>query len=87
MFGGQSGPEEPEFPLKPSLDGRSMLGLGANTFLKTEISSTEGRGGASDWAEEIDMSRVAIWAQLEAKPGKERELEEFLKSATATGTA
>jgi len=27
------------------------------------------------------MSRVAIWAQLEAKPGKERELEEFLKSA------
>ena len=26
------------------------------------------------------MSRVAIWAQLEAKPGKERELEEFLKS-------
>jgi quinol monooxygenase YgiN len=27
------------------------------------------------------MSRVAIWVQLEAKPGKERELEEFLKSA------
>jgi quinol monooxygenase YgiN len=27
------------------------------------------------------MSRVAIWAQLEAKPGKERELEEFLQSA------
>jgi quinol monooxygenase YgiN len=27
------------------------------------------------------MSRVAIWAQLEAKPGKEREVEEFLKSA------
>jgi quinol monooxygenase YgiN len=27
------------------------------------------------------MSRVSIWAQLEAKPGKERELEEFLKSA------
>src|SRR3982750_2313032 len=75
------GRRKPEFPLKPSLDGRSMLGLGANTFFKTEISSTEGRGGASDWAEELDMSRVAIWAQLEAKPGKERELEEFLKSA------
>ena len=27
------------------------------------------------------MSRLSIWAQLEAKPGKEREVEEFLKSA------
>jgi quinol monooxygenase YgiN len=27
------------------------------------------------------MGRVAIWAQLEAKPGKEKEVEEFLKSA------
>ncbi len=27
------------------------------------------------------MSRVAIWAQLEAKPGKEKEVEEFLRSA------
>ena len=27
------------------------------------------------------MSRVAIWAQLESKPGKEKEVEEFLKSA------
>ena len=27
------------------------------------------------------MSRLAIWAQLEAKPGKETEVEEFLKSA------
>jgi quinol monooxygenase YgiN len=27
------------------------------------------------------MSRVSIWAQLEAKPGKENELEAFLKSA------
>jgi quinol monooxygenase YgiN len=31
--------------------------------------------------EEITMGKVAIWAQLEAKPGKEKELEEFLKSA------
>jgi quinol monooxygenase YgiN len=29
----------------------------------------------------IIMSKLAIWAQLEAKPGKEKELEEFLKSA------
>jgi quinol monooxygenase YgiN len=36
---------------------------------------------ASDPQEETTMSRVAIWAQLEAKPGKEREVEEFLKSA------
>ena len=27
------------------------------------------------------MSRVAIWAQLEAKPGKEKEVKAFLKSA------
>lgn len=27
------------------------------------------------------MSKIAIWAQLEAKAGKEKELEEFLKSA------
>jgi quinol monooxygenase YgiN len=27
------------------------------------------------------MSKLAIWAQFEAKPGKEKELEEFLKSA------
>lgn len=27
------------------------------------------------------MERLAIWAYLEAKPGKEKELEEFLKSA------
>src|SRR5258708_11188159 len=28
-----------------------------------------------------NMSRVAIWAQLEAKPGQEKEVEDFLKSA------
>ena len=28
-------------------------------------------------------SKLAIWAQLEAKPGKEKEVEEFLKSAQA----
>src|SRR5258708_4887206 len=27
------------------------------------------------------MSRLAIWAQLEAKQGKEKEVEDFLKSA------
>jgi quinol monooxygenase YgiN len=27
------------------------------------------------------MVNLAIWAELEAKPGKEREVEEFLKSA------
>ena len=27
------------------------------------------------------MDTLALWAQLEAKPGKEKELEEFLKSA------
>jgi quinol monooxygenase YgiN len=36
---------------------------------------------ASDREEETPMSRVCIWAQLEAKPGKEHEVEEFLKSA------
>jgi quinol monooxygenase YgiN len=27
------------------------------------------------------VEKLAIWAQLEAKPGKEKEVEEFLKSA------
>ncbi len=27
------------------------------------------------------MDKFALWAQLEAKPGKEQEVEEFLKSA------
>ncbi|SRR5579871_5375287 len=27
------------------------------------------------------MAKFAIWAELESKPGKEREVEEFLKSA------
>lgn len=27
------------------------------------------------------MDKLAIWAMLEAKPGKEKEVEEFLKSA------
>lgn len=27
------------------------------------------------------MTKLAIWAQLEAKPGKDKEVEEFLKSA------
>jgi quinol monooxygenase YgiN len=27
------------------------------------------------------MGKVAIWAQLEAKPGKESDVEQFLKSA------
>ena len=27
------------------------------------------------------MEKLAIWAYLEAKPGKEKELEDFLKSA------
>jgi quinol monooxygenase YgiN len=30
---------------------------------------------------EIHMATLAIWAQLEARPGKEKEVEEFLKSA------
>lgn len=27
------------------------------------------------------MGKLAIWAQLESKPGKEKEVDEFLKSA------
>jgi quinol monooxygenase YgiN len=36
---------------------------------------------ASEGLEEIIMGKLAIWAQLESKPGKEKEVEEFLKSA------
>jgi hypothetical protein len=38
-------------------------------------------GHASDREEENTMGKVAIWAQLEAKPGKEKKVEEFLNSA------
>ncbi len=36
---------------------------------------------ASEHVEENVMAVLSIWAQLEAKPGKEKEVEEFLKSA------
>src|SRR6266849_2184903 len=49
--------------------------------IPTVASVTKRTGHASDVQEEATMSRVAIWAQLEAKPGKEKEVEEFLKSA------
>jgi quinol monooxygenase YgiN len=42
---------------------------------------TKGADRTSDREEGPAMSRVSIWAQLEAKPGKEKEVEEFLKSA------
>src|SRR6267154_3770651 len=47
----------------------------------SSASVTKPSRSASDVKEELTMSRVAIWAQLEAKPGKEKEVEEFLKSA------
>jgi quinol monooxygenase YgiN len=38
--------------------------------------------GIPSWSSRrIYMATLAIWAQLEAKPGKEKEVEEFLKSA------
>src|SRR3954464_4964848 len=45
------------------------------------FSGTKYASGASDGRGGIIMSKLAIWAQLEAKPGKENELEQFLKSA------
>jgi quinol monooxygenase YgiN len=33
------------------------------------------------------MDQLAIWAQVEAKPGKEQEVEEFLKSAQPLAVA
>ena len=33
------------------------------------------------------MDQFAIWAQMEAKPGKESEVEEFLKSALSLAVA
>jgi quinol monooxygenase YgiN len=38
---------------------------------------------ASDSVEVSIMSRLAIWAEVEAQPGKEQAVEEFLKSAQA----
>jgi quinol monooxygenase YgiN len=44
--------------------------------------ATESVQRASDGKEEKPfMGKLAIWAQLEAKPGKEKEVENFLKSA------
>jgi quinol monooxygenase YgiN len=45
------------------------------------ILRVETENHASDSEEVHTMGRLAIWAQLEAKPGKEKEVEEFLKSA------
>src|SRR6266853_513908 len=48
---------------------------------------SSGRGGSPSWSglhlngRRMAMNKFAIWAQLEARPGKEREVEEFLKSA------
>ena len=39
------------------------------------------RHHASNQREETIISKLAIWVQLEAKPGKDREVEDFLKSA------
>jgi quinol monooxygenase YgiN len=53
-------------------------------LIRVEISNqvrTKRSSGASHAQEGLTMSRVAIWAQLEAKPGKEKEVEDFLKSA------
>jgi quinol monooxygenase YgiN len=36
---------------------------------------------ASHAEEDYLVTRLAIWAELEAKPGKEKEVEAFLKSA------
>src|SRR6202051_2612484 len=41
---------------------------------KAQVAHLIGRRGTA-------MSRVSMWAHLEAKPGKEAEVEEFLKSA------
>src|ERR1700691_3039455 len=40
-------------------------------------------GDASHWVEVRSMDKFAIWAQVEAKPGKEQEVAHFLKSAQA----
>jgi quinol monooxygenase YgiN len=47
----------------------------------TSCTAPEPRDRASNQQEETTMSKLAIWAQLEAKPGKDQEVEEFLKSA------
>src|SRR5690242_7558159 len=36
---------------------------------------------ASERQEAITMGKLAIWARLQVKPGKEAELEDFLRSA------
>ncbi len=33
------------------------------------------------WEDLTSMAKLAIWVVVDSKPGKEREVEEFLKSA------
>jgi quinol monooxygenase YgiN len=58
-----------------SVPTRTRFGISSVRF------ATKAFFRASDAQEENIMSKLAIWAQLEAKPGKEKEVEEFLKSA------
>src|SRR5579864_3217129 len=53
----------------------------ARIFIPVALAGVRCVGHASDREEENTMGKLAIWAQLEAKPGKEKEVEEFLKSA------
>jgi quinol monooxygenase YgiN len=47
----------------------------------SRISETQPDCAASYRLEVATMSKLAIWAQVEAKPGKEQTVTEFLKSA------
>jgi quinol monooxygenase YgiN len=48
---------------------------------RISCAAPELRDRASNQQEETTMSKLAIWARLEAKPGKDQEVEDFLKSA------
>jgi quinol monooxygenase YgiN len=62
--------------------GHYIGGIGSGWFAILRSKSVTKRSGRASHAQEKStMSRLAIWAQLEAKPGKEKEVEEFLKSA------
>jgi quinol monooxygenase YgiN len=51
----------------------------AGLILKQGLPSQD--NPASEALEVIAMERIAVWAEVNAKAGKEKELEEFLKSA------
>jgi quinol monooxygenase YgiN len=65
--------------------------LGAVLFLsfrwEERKARIQNRLGASHWLEEFEMAKFALYAELKAKPGKEADVEAFLKQGAEMAKA